>query len=156
MDRARLLRQTVPQMLRRLIALALLATASFAAITLYALEGREVVVLRTAAEDGHDRTTRTWIADDDGAAWVEAASPERLFLHDLARDPILRLDRDGRPLRCRTTVAPNPEGHRRIRDLLAAKYGWADCWIALVADTERSLAVRLDCEHDPDAPGRLG
>ena len=34
---------------------------------------------------------------------------------------------------------------RRIRDLLAARYGWADCWIGLVADTRRSVAVRLEC-----------
>ena len=142
-------------MLRRLIGLTLIATTAFSAITLYALEGREVVVLRTTAEDGHDRTTRTWIADADGAAWVEAASPERPFLHDLTRDPTVRLDRNGRPLRCRTSVAPNPEGHRQIRNLLATKYGWADGWIAMVADTERSLAVRLDCEQDPDAGGRL-
>ena len=143
-------------MLRRALATSLALTAAFAAITLYALEGREVVVLRTTGDDGHVRTTRTWIADDAGAAWVEAASPERPFLYDLTRDPTVRLERDGRPLRCRTTVAPNPEGHRRNRDLLAAKYGWADCWIAMVADTERSLAVRLDCEQDPDAGGRLG
>jgi hypothetical protein len=143
-------------MLRRLLGIALLAIAAFAAITLYALEGREVVVLRTTAEDGHDRTTRTWIADADGAAWVEAATPERPFLHDLARDPVVRLERAGRPLRCRTAVASNPEGHRQIRNLLATKYGWADGWIAMVADTERSLAVRLDCERDPDASGRVG
>src|SRR5690349_16206550 len=143
-------------MLRRLLLASLALTTAFAAITLYALEGREVVVLRTAAEDGQERTTRTWIADADGAAWVEAATPERPFLHDLGRDPVVRLDRGGQPLRCRTTVAPNPAGHQRIRDLLAAKYGWADCWIAMVADTQRSIAVRLDCEKDPESAGRLG
>lgn len=132
----------------RLLLIATAVVLAFGAITLYALEGREVVVLRTAAADGGERTTRTWIVDDAGAAWVEAATPERPFLHDLERDPALRLERAGRPLRCRTAVAPNPEGHRRIRELLAAKYGWADRWIALVADTERSLAVRLDCEPD--------
>lgn len=144
-------------MLRRIVGTGLLALLAFAAITLYALEGHEVVVLRTSAEDGTERTIRTWIADADGAAWVEAAMPERPFLLDLARDPTVRLDRHGRPLRCRTTVAPNPEGHRRIRELLATKYGWADQWVALVADTERSLAVRLDCVDDEAATkGRTG
>jgi hypothetical protein len=138
-------------MLRRLLAAGALATLAFGLVTLFALEGREVVVLRTAAEGGGERTTRTWIADADGVAWVEAASPERPFLHDLEHEPVLRLDRHGRPLRCRTTVAPNPAGHRRIRDLLADKYGWADRWIGLVADTARSLAVRLDCEDDGEA-----
>ena len=45
----------------------------------------------------------------------------------------------------RASIVPNPAGHRRIRDLLAARYGWADCWIGLVADTRRSVAVRLEC-----------
>jgi hypothetical protein len=142
--------------MRRLLGITGLLALGFGIVTLYALEGHEVVVLRTATADGGERTTRTWIADDAGAAWVEAATPERPFLRDLEREPTVRLERGGRPLRCRTTVAPNPDGHRRIRDLLAAKYGWADSWIALVADTERSLAVRLDCVPDPDGAGRVG
>ena len=148
------LRQDVEPSMRRIFGVIALLGLGFAIVTLHALEGREVVVLRTAAPDGGERTTRTWIADDAGAAWVEAATPERPFLRDLERDPTVRLERNGRPLRCATTVAPNPDGHRRIRDLLAAKYGWADRWIAMVADTERSLAVRLDCSPDPD--GRTG
>jgi hypothetical protein len=143
-------------MIQRLLALAVLATLTFAAVTLYALESREVVALRTAGENGRERTTRTWIADADGAAWIEAATPERPFLRDLKHDPTVRLARHGRPLRCRSSVAPNPEGHARIRSLLAEKYGWADCWVALVADTARSLAVRLDCEDDPGTGARAG
>lgn len=156
MDRGVHVGQDVEPSMRRVLGIAGLLVLAFAVVTLYALEGHEVVVLRTVSADGGERTTRTWIADDAGAAWVEAATPERPFLRDLERDPTVRLERDDRPLRCRTTVAANPEGHRRIRDLLAAKYGWADRWIAMVADTERSLAVRLDCEPDPDGPGRVG
>lgn len=155
-DRGVHLRQDVEPSMRRLLGITGLVVLGFAIVTLYALEGREVVILRTVTAEGGERTTRTWIADDAGAAWVEAATPERPFLRDLERDPSVRLERDGRPLRCGTTVAPNPDGHRRIRDLLAAKYGWADSWIAMVADTERSLAVRLDCEPDPSGPGRIG
>jgi len=133
-------------MLRRaLIAIVTLAVV-FAVVTLIALEGREVVVVRTRDADGTEHATRTWIADADGAAWIEAANPERPFLRDLGREPTLVLDRRGLPLSCRARVLPNPDGHTRIRRLLADKYGWADCWIALVADTERSLAVRLDCD----------
>jgi len=127
------------------IGIAAALALAFGAVTFVALEGREVVVLHTRTADGPPHATRTWIADADGAAWVEAANPERPFLHDLTREPTLTLDRHGRPRQCRATIAPNPEGHDRIRDLLATKYGWADCWIALVADTERSLAVRLEC-----------
>jgi hypothetical protein len=131
---------------RRALLVALGSVVLFVAVTLVALEGREVAVVRTRAVDGTERATRTWIADADGAAWIEAANPERPFLHDLERDPSLVLDRRGVPRTCRAAIQSNPDGHARIRRLLAEKYGWADCWIAMVADTERSLAVRLDCD----------
>ena len=132
-------------MTRRPIAVAVALAIAFGAVTLFALEGREVVVVRTRDADGSERATRTWIADAEGAAWIEAANPERPFLHDLEREPALVLERQGTALDCRASIAPNPDGHERIRNLLATKYGWADCWIGLVADTRRSLAVRLDC-----------
>ena len=133
-------------MARRAAMVVLGLVVAFVAVTLIALEGREVVVVRTRDANGTEHATRTWIADADGAAWIEAANPERPFLHDLEREPTLVLDRHGVPLDCRARIAPNPDGHARIRQLLADKYGWADCWIAMVADTERSLAVRLDCD----------
>ena len=86
-----------------------MALAALVATTLVALEGREVVVLETIDGAGVARATRTWVADDDGYAWIEAANPERPFL-------------------------------------LARRYGWADRWIGLLADTSGSVAVRLACE----------
>lgn len=132
-------------MLRRARLLTLLLLLGFAATTVVALEGGEVVVVRTRDAEGREHRTRTWIADADGAAWIEAANPERPFLRDVARVPSLELERAGATYRCGARVLPNPAGHARIRALLARKYGWADCWVALVADTEHSLAVRLDC-----------
>ena len=136
---------------RRALLIALGSVVAFVVVTLLALEGREVVVVRTHDAGGAEHATRTWIADADGAAWIEAANPERPFLRDLRRDPSLVLDRQGRSRVCRAEIQPNPEGHAHIRRLLADKYGWADCWIAMVADTDRSLAVRLECE--PPARG---
>ena len=142
-------------MIRGALGVAVALALTCGAVTLLALEGREVVVLRTRDANGGERATRTWIADADGAAWIEAANPERPFLHDLEREPTLVLDRHGRPRPCRASIASNPAGHAHIRALLAAKYGWADGWIALVADTRRSLAVRLDCDGG-DAEARSG
>lgn len=115
-------------------------------VTFWALEGDEVVVLRTQGRDGRPRETRTWIADDEGGAWIEAAAPERPFLRDVLENPAVDLRRDGRWRRCRAEPEGNPAGHERIRSLLAAKYGWKDRWIALLSDTRRSLALRLVCE----------
>jgi hypothetical protein len=131
--------------MRGVLGLAGLAVIAFALVTVAALEGREVVVVETTDALGRPRRTRTWVADDAGSAWIEAANPDRPFLEDLQHVPALVLERGGVRRSCRAEVAANPDGHDRIRRLLRARYGWADCWIALVADTRRSLAVRLDC-----------
>jgi hypothetical protein len=117
----------------------------FAAVTLVALEGGEVVVLRTVDDHGAPRETRTWVADESGAAWIEAANADRPFLHQLQAAPDVQLRRSGVWRPCRGTEVANPDGHERIRRLLATKYGWKDCWIGLIADTRDSRAVRLDC-----------
>jgi len=131
--------------LRSILLLVVLVALAFGAVTWVALEGQEVVVVRTRGADGRAHATRTWVADADGGTWIEAANPERPFLHDLARAPELELERRGTVLRCHAAIMPNPEGHQHIRELLASRYGWADCWIGLIADTRRSVAVRLQC-----------
>jgi hypothetical protein len=140
-----LLQESGMHRLRRAAAIVTVVVLVLAIVTLVALEGREVVIVHTRAADGHASATRTWVADADGATWIEAANPERPFLRDLANQPEMELERRGAVLRCRAAIVPNPAGHRRIRELLAARYGWADRWIALLADTRRSVAVRLEC-----------
>lgn len=133
--------------MKRLAVLAVVALGLFLAVTLVALEGREVVVVRTFDAAGSARETRTWVADADGAAWIEAANPERPFLRELRAKPEVELRREGVWRKCRADVRPNPEGHARIRALLRARYGWADRWVALLADTHASSGVRLVCER---------
>ena len=132
------------RLLRGLAALLAAAVVGFAAVTLIALEGREVVQLRTVTPEGSVRRTRTWVADADGAMWVEAANVQRPFLLDLRAHPDIELVRGGTVLPVRAVAVPGLDAHRKIRTLLAEKYGWADCWIGLLADTSRSEAVRLE------------
>ncbi len=122
----------------------LITILSAGAITLYALEGNDVIVLHTHSPDGAMRTTRTWVAADGVALWVEAAQPERPFYQHLLVDPEVEVERNGAVSRYRATPMGNPDGHARIRAMLAQKYGWADCWVSLLQDTSRSVAVRLD------------
>jgi hypothetical protein len=131
--------------MRRAFAAALGLVAVLAGTTLVALEGGEVVVLRTHDDQGTPRETRTWVADDAGAAWIEAANGDRPFLRQLRATPDVELRRGGAWRPCRGAEVSNPEGHVRIRQMLAAKYGWKDRWIGLLTDTSRSLAIRLDC-----------
>jgi F420H(2)-dependent quinone reductase len=124
----------------------LLAALSFGAITLYALEGHDVVVLHTRGPDGTARATRTWVADDGDSLWVEAAFRARPFYQQLLANPEVEVERGGIVRRYRAVPVPNPEGHLRIRALLAAKYGWADRWVGLLQDTSASVAVKLEPE----------
>jgi hypothetical protein len=130
--------------LRRLATVLAATVVGFAAVTLLALEGREVIQLRTVTPGGAVRSTRTWVADADGAMWVEAANVQRPFLLDLRVHPDIELVRGGTVLPVHAVTVPGLDAHRKIRSLLAEKYGWADCWIGLLADTSHSEAVRLE------------
>jgi hypothetical protein len=125
----------------------LLAALAFGGLTLYALEGQEVIVVRTHAADGSLRETRTWVADDDGALWIEAAFAERPFFQQILADPSVEIVRGGIVQRGRALPVPNPDGHRHVRALLARKYGWADWWVGWLQDTSRSVAVRVEPER---------
>jgi hypothetical protein len=128
---------------RWLVVVAAVGLVLFGGLTLYALEGHEVVVLRTTDEHGRPRDTRVWIADDGDHAWIEAATPERAFYRDLLAHPEAELRRGDASSRVHAIAVPGAEAHARIRTLLRAKYGLADWWVGLLQDTSRSVAVRI-------------
>jgi hypothetical protein len=111
--------------------------------TLLALEGNEVAILYTTSAAG-ERRTRVWVADHDGAPWIEAASPERGFYRDILIDPRVELKRNGERISYQALAFPGEQGHSLIRALLRRKYGWADIWVGMIADTSSSIAVRLE------------
>lgn len=129
---------------KRTAAALALAVAVFLFITWRALEGQEVVVLRTFGTGGAVRETRTWVADEDGFVWIESANADRPFYRHILGNPRVELVRGGSTGVFMAQPAPNPEGHLRIRRLLAAKYGWRDRWIGMLADTSGSIAIRLE------------
>lgn len=130
--------------MKRLLLVGLGAMLAFAAATLLALEGREVVVLRTFDRHGQVRETRIWIADDQEASYIEAANSDRPFLDDIAVNPVVEIQRHGTTQRRTATVLEQPTGHELIRRLLRERYGWADWWVGLLTDTSRSFGIRLE------------
>jgi hypothetical protein len=120
------------------------AVMAFGAVTWWALESGEVATLRTRAAVGPVEETRVWVADADGAVWIEAATPERAWYRRLLDRPEVELVRSGAPAAFTAKPLPGPEGHARIRALLRAKYGVRDLWVGLLQDTSTSIAVRLE------------
>jgi hypothetical protein len=122
----------------------LVALVVFGAITWFALEGHDVAIVRTRAANGVVRETHVWVADSEGALYLEAATPERAWLREALAQQEIELVHAGTTTRHRAVPEAGPEGHAKIRGLLRAKYGWADQWVALLQDTSSSVAVRLD------------
>lgn len=139
--------------IRNVVIGAAVLAAAFGATTLVALEGKDVAVLHTRDDTGGARRTRVWVAESDGALWVEAATPERGFYRDLLLRPELDVEHGGRAQRMIARPEPGDAGHERIRTMLRDKYGWADCWVAMLQDTSRSVAVRLDPAPPPIGAG---
>jgi len=130
-------------LMRALLALAV-ALFAFGGVTWFALEGRDVAVLRTRAADGTVHGTRVWVAEENGTLFVEAATPERAWLREAQAQPEIEVLHAGATTRYRAVPEPGAAGHATIRRLLRAKYGWADQWVAMLQDTSRSVAVRLE------------
>ncbi len=116
----------------------------FGVVTLVALEGGEVVLLVTVDGDGARRETRAWVAQEGGDLWVEAANPERGFYRDIVAGSIIEVVGADGTRTFRAQPLPNPAGQLKIRTLLRQKYGWADAWIGLIADTSNSIGIRLE------------
>ncbi len=131
-------------MLRASLAALAVLLAALGALTWAALEWDGVGVLLTRAPDGALRETRVWAVEGDGALWVEAATPERPWYRDVQIEPTLSLAREGRPAGFRAVPLPGAAPHRRLRRWLRERYGWRDAWVALLQDTSRGVAVRLE------------
>jgi hypothetical protein len=120
------------------------ALAAFGGVPLVALEGRDVAVLYTTGTEGELRRTRVWVADGDGALWVEAASAHRPFYRDLVAQPLVELERATGRAHYVATPVSGRAAHDALRRRLREKHGWADAWIGALQDTSGSIAVRLD------------
>ena len=103
--------------------------------------GRDVVTLRTPRPDGTWQSTRLWIVDDGGSAWLHSAGAA--WAKRFEGDPVVEVVRGGKVARYRAHPVPGP--HPRVDALLREKYGLADRWVRFIApDGDHVLVVRLD------------
>ncbi len=128
----------------RLVVLLLVLAVGFVGAIYAASElGGELVVLHT--RQGNDEaTTRLWVVDDSGFAWLRAGTPESGWLKRIGANPEVTVERDGETLQFRAVPVRDPVVRDRIHALMRAKYGFADRMVSVIRDGTLSVAVRLD------------
>ena len=120
-----------------LLALAILWYVSQA----LASESGEVVVLTTHSDVDATHTTRLWVVDAEGNAWLRSGSPESSWYRRLVVRPDIEVERNGTAVSY--TARPEAEKRDEINRLMQQKYGWADSYIAFWFGREDSIPVRL-------------
>ena len=113
---------------------------------IYALSelGREVVTLRTTTDAGEEHSTRLWIVDDSGFAWLRAGQPESAWFQRLLAKPKVELVRAGETRAYRANVVATPAARELINRLIAEKYGIAETLISLIHDEDEVTPIRLE------------
>lgn len=106
-----------------------------------ASESGEVVVLYTQDKSGEQFSTRLWIVDYEGDAWLRAGSAQAGWYKRLEALPEIELLR--RSDRRSLDTAPEPAYRDTINQLMAKKYGWRDAYIGFFFSRENSIPVRL-------------
>lgn len=141
--------------LRQILAL-VLAVALALGIGIFGVSelGGEIVTLHTNV-DG-EASTRIWVVDDAGRAWLRAGNPSNGWLARIDANPDVVVERNGESTRFRAVpVRDDAAARERIHALMREKYTWADRIVSLIGDRTKSVPIRLDPVESPDpaAPG---
>ena len=123
----------------------LLLTIGFVGIQMMASEGGEVVVLTTVDEAGDEHTTRLWVVEHDGHAWLRAGLPDAGWFLRLQANPAVRVKRNG--VETAYTAVPSPEQRDTINKLMLDKYGWSERYIGAMMSREASVPIRLEVDE---------
>lgn len=116
--------------------------------------GGEIVTLHTNV--GGEASTRIWVVDDAGRAWLRAGNPSNGWLQRIDANPDVVVERNGESTRFHAVpVRDDPAVRDRIHALMREKYTWADRIVSLIGDRTKSVPIRLDPVEPPDqaAPG---
>lgn len=120
-----------------------LALVSFVLVTWLALEWSQVAIIKTKSSSGEIRETHIWFVHDGKDLWLEAGTPLNPWFVEVESIPEVSLEADGHSGDYLAEVVPGWDAARRVRGLLAEKYGIRDHWVGLFVDSTGSVAVRL-------------
>jgi len=115
-----------------------------AALYFLVAERVEVVVLHTRDAEG-PHTTRLWVVDDAGRAWLRTGRANASWLPRLRANPEVELEREGRRQPFRAVVVEDAASVARVNQLTLEKYGWSEELLrGDGAELDQQLAIRLD------------
>ncbi len=107
-----------------------------------AAERVEVVELHTVDSAGEPVTTRLWIVDHEGTAYLRVGADGSGWYSRLTANPEIELTRGGQ--RMAYLAVPTPALSDDINALMQQKYTWGDTFIgALVGHREGSIPIAL-------------
>jgi hypothetical protein len=103
--------------------------------------GGEVVKLHTRDASGAMHATSLWVVDHEGFQYLRGGNRASGWVERLQSQPTVMVERAGRSAAYQAVAMP--ELTPAIDALMAEKYGFADRFVGLVRNPERSVAVRL-------------
>ena len=127
--------------------LVLLALAIFG-LERAASERVEVVELHTQDDSGELVTTRLWVVDHDGHAWLRGDDRSG-WVQRLKQQPVIELTRGGERASYQWQI--HADQTATINALMRDKYTWGDQVISvLVGSRDAANAIALQPVSDPD------
>lgn len=119
-----------------------LLVAAVLGLQILASERVEVVELHTIDAEGEPQTTRLWIVDDGGFAYLRTGTEGSGWFSRLQANGTFELTRNGE--RKRYGAVLRQDKSSRINELMQQKYTWGDTLIGLLLGSrEGSIPVEL-------------
>lgn len=111
-------------------------------LQILASERVEVVELHTIDEAGEPMTTRLWVVDDEGYAYLRVGADGSGWFSRIQANGEFGVTRNNNTLRY--TSEQRPQKSDRINELMQAKYTWGDSLIGVLAGSrENSVPIEL-------------
>jgi hypothetical protein len=131
--------------LRRAAIAGVALVLAYVALYIAMAERVEVVVLHTHDAAG-DHTTRLWVTDADGRAWLRTGRENGSWLPRLRAEPAVELERGGATLPFTAQVIEDPAAIARTNQLTLEKYGWSEKLLRAMGggSPASEVVIRLD------------
>ena len=100
----------------------------------------EVVVLHTTDASGTTTSTRLWVVDHEGYAYLRAREAAGWYQR-LKQNPEILLERNG--ITAAYHAGMNPAKVAVLNELMNEKYTWGDSFIGLTTDRSAAIPIEL-------------